>query len=166
MRIQTKRLTLIPLTAQQLKLLVDDTKAFEDQQQMTYAGEPLEGIFRNIINGQIQKIEQDPENILWYSFWLLVRTEDRTVVGAADFKNKPDEQGQVEIGYGLGKQHEKQGYMSEAVQAMCPWALEQPGITAVLAETYLDNTPSQNVLRRCGFQITSQTQSIWWRLEA
>ena len=51
-----------------------------------------------------------------------IRKSDNVVVGSADFKNVPDEKGQVEIGYGLGKAFEHEGYMTEAVRAMCSWA--------------------------------------------
>ncbi|MCU0079807.1 GNAT family N-acetyltransferase [Extibacter muris] len=40
----------------------------------------------------------------------------------------PDMNQEVEIGYGLGKEFEHSGYMPEAVQAMCKWALEQENV--------------------------------------
>ncbi|MEY8298927.1 MAG: GNAT family N-acetyltransferase [Emergencia timonensis] len=49
----------------------------------------------------------------------MVRKSDRVVIGSADFKDIPNEAQEVEIGYGLGKDFEHNGYMTEAVQAMC-----------------------------------------------
>ena len=89
---------------------------------------------------------------------------DRIVIGAADFKDVPDENGEIEIGYGLGKNFGKNGYMTEAVKAMCDWALKQPEISYVIAETNIDNPASQNILKRCGFSLFKQADTCWWRL--
>ena len=85
----------------------------------------MAGLFRDIVLSQYQKTLQDPKNYLYHSFWFLIRNTDRAIVGAADFKGPPDNQGQVEIGYGLGPEFEKQGFMTEAVTALCQWALQQ-----------------------------------------
>lgn len=43
------------------------------------------------------------------------------------------------------------------------WAKAQNGVSHVIAETYLENAPSQNILRRCGFVETKRGESVWWR---
>ncbi|WP_341398813.1 GNAT family N-acetyltransferase [Clostridium cadaveris] len=63
------------------------------------------------------------------------------MVGAADFKDIPNQNGEVEIGYGLGKEFEHNGYMTEAVKAMCELALKQEGVRNIIAETDLDGFP-------------------------
>ncbi|WP_154696612.1 GNAT family N-acetyltransferase, partial [Clostridium botulinum] len=99
-----------------------------------------------------------------HSFFFLIRKEDRVVVGSADFKNIPNEKGEVEIGYGLGKEFEHNGYMTEAVKAMCKWALKQKGVRNVIAETDLAGFASQRILECCGFKKYKQEETIWWRL--
>ncbi len=42
--------------------------------------------------------------------------------------------------------------MTEAVKAMCGWALKQNGVTSVIAETDLEGLASQKILKRCGFK--------------
>ena len=74
-------------------------------------------------------------------------------VGDLCFKGLP-ENGQPEIGYGLLPEYEHQGYATEAVRAACRWAFEQPGVTAVEAETAPDHAASQAVLHRVGFVPT------------
>ena len=46
------------------------------------------------------------------------------------------------------------GYATESAGAMCRWALAQPGVTAVEAETAPDNAASIRVLAKLGFQPT------------
>lgn len=163
MQLETERLFLVPLSAQQLALWVHDTPKLEDELHCHYEAEALEGIFLTIVTGQIEKTKNDEANYLYHTFWFLIRKSDRTVVGSADFKDLPDENHEVEIGYGLGQQFEHQGYMTEAVQAMCGWALQQEEIQHVIAETDCDNVASGNVLQRCGFSLYKHADTDWWR---
>ena len=109
--------------------------------------------------------EKDEAHYVYHTFWFLVRREDRVVVGSADFKNVPDPEGLVEIGYGLGLKYEHKGYMTEAVGAMCRWALEQEEVRAVIAETEPDGLASIRVLGRCGFKKWKTEENLWWRLD-
>ncbi|WP_249300698.1 GNAT family N-acetyltransferase [Qiania dongpingensis] len=162
--IETERLELIPLTAPLLKLWVEDLSGLEAELNCSYEAEPMEGFFLDIVKVQLEITQNDPDNYLWHSFWLLIRKTSRTVVGAADFKDIPNENKEVEIGYGLGKAFEHYGYMTEAVQAMCDWALKQKGVSHVTAETDLDGFASQRILQRCGFKEVKRGETIWWKL--
>ena len=164
MYVNTERLVLVPLNARQMRLWLEQITELEKELDCTYKAESLEGDFLKIVKGQLHVTEQNENNYYWHSFWFLIRKSDRTVVGSADFKTGPNENGEVEIGYGLGKEFEHNGYMTEAVKAMCDWAKNQSGVSHVIAETYLDNEPSQNILCRCGFTETKRDNSIWWKL--
>lgn len=164
MIILTERLELIPLTSKQLKLWAENIPALENELKCSYKAEPMEGFFLEIVRGQLIITERDQDNYLYHSFWFLIRKSDRVVVGSADFKDIPNKDGEVEIGYGLGKQFEHKGYMSEAVQAMCEWALKQKKVTNVIAETDIDGFASQRILERCGFIQYKKGETLWWRL--
>jgi RimJ/RimL family protein N-acetyltransferase len=162
--LETERLLLIPLTAHHLKLWLEDTQALENEFNFKYRGEPVEGFFRDIVTGQLEKTQNDAENYLFHSFWFIVRKADRVVVGSCDFKDIPDKNHEVEIGYGLGKEFEGNGYMTEAIRVFCEWALAQSNITHVIAETEKDNPKSENILKRVGFEIYKETGTTWWRI--
>lgn len=164
MMIETERLELYPLTPAQLRLWTEDLPALERELDCRYMAEPMEGVFLEIVRAQTAAAEADPEGYLWHSFFFLIRKSDRAVVGSADFKDRPDARGEVEIGYGLGKAFEGQGYMTEAVEALCRWALGQSGVSHVIAETDIDGFASQRILTRCGFQEYSRGETLWWRL--
>jgi RimJ/RimL family protein N-acetyltransferase len=162
--IETDRLYLIPLTANQLKLWIEDIPTLEKELNCTYCAEPMEGIFLDIVKEQFEITVEDETNYLYHSFWFLVRKIDRIVVGSADFKGLPNMDGEVEIGYGLGKEFEHNGYMTEAVKAMCQWAMKQGKIKYIIAETDIDGIPSQRILERCGFKQYKQGDTLWWKL--
>lgn len=49
--------------------------------------------------------------------------------------------------------------MTEAVQAMCKWALEQENVSCIIAETDIDGFASQRILQRCGFDEKRREES-------
>ena len=88
----------------------------------------------------------------WYAVWL-ISLPDGTRIGELCFKGlSPD--GIAEIGYGLSPEFWGKGYATEAVTAAVKWALKQPGVTAVEAETDEENIASQRVLAKAGFVPT------------
>lgn len=164
MVLKTERLEITLLTPSQLKLWIEDIPALNKELNCTYKAEPMEGFFLEIVKKQLRKAQTDPTNYLFYSFFFLIRKTDRVVVGSADFKNLPNKNGEVEIGYGLGKTFEHKGYMTEAVKAICEFAVMQSNVFNVIAETEAEGFASQRILERCGFKKYKQSETIWWRL--
>lgn len=164
MMIETERLELIPLTMHQLQLWIEDVPALDKELSCTYKAEPMEGFFLEIVKGQLEISKNDSDNYKWHSFWFLIRKIDRIVVGSADFKDIPNRSMEVEIGYGLGKAYEHNGYMTEAVRAMCDWAMKQETVSHIIAETDIDGYASQRILKRCGFVEEKRGETICWRL--
>lgn len=164
MVLYTERLELTLLTPAQLELWVENIPELDRELHCTYAAEPMEGVFVEIVKKQIIKAQSDLDNYLFYSFFFLIRKSDRVVVGSADFKNPPNQCGEVEIGYGLGNAFEHNGYMTEAVKSMCEFAESRNDISNVIAETDIDGFASQRILERCGFKKYQQEETIWWRI--
>lgn len=164
MKIETERLNIIALTPNQLQQWTYNIKELENELLCTYKAQPMEGLFREIVCGQVEKAKKDPDNYIWHTFWFIVRKSDDCVVGSIDFKDVPNSDGEVEIGYGLGHAFEHHGYMTEAVQAFCNWALQQDGVNHIIAETALDGASSQKILKRCGFKEYARNDTVWWRL--
>ena len=162
MKIDTDRLEIRLLTAEQLSLWLNDPPRLERVLECRYRAEPLAEGFRTVVEGQLAATAADPAGPQWHSFWFLIRKTDRTVVGSAVFKDRPDPEGTVEIGYGLGNGFEHNGYMTEAVEALCTWALRQEGVRHVSAETDADGVASQRLLQKCGFRERSRAETCWW----
>lgn len=90
MILKTERLELVPLLPYQLKLWVENIPKLEKDLNCSYQAEPMEGLFLEIVKGQLEKTEKYSSDYLWHSFWFLVRKSDRVVVGSADFKDIPN----------------------------------------------------------------------------
>ena len=101
--------------------------------------------YREMLQGCLEH----PREWIWYAIWFIER-KDGSHVGDLCFKGlQPD--GSVEIGYGIAEESQGHGYATEAVNAVTAWALKQPGVCRVDAETETVNRASQRVLEKCGF---------------
>lgn len=163
MQLVTDRLRIVPLTLPQLESWIHDIPALERELGCRCPA-PLSGEFRRIVGAQHAVAARDAGHYLFYTFWLLIESAGKAVVGSACFKGVPNADGEIEIGYGLEQGCEKQGYMTEAVRALCAWAGQQPGVLHVIAETDADNLASQRVLQRAGFRPAVPGSAQWWRL--
>jgi RimJ/RimL family protein N-acetyltransferase len=94
-----------------------------------------------------------------FGFSLAVRRDDELVVGEIGFVGPPKD-GSVMIGYAIVPAARRQGYATEAIEAVSTWALAQPGVTEVRAQTLPDNEPSIRALLRAGFVETEPAERV------
>lgn len=84
----------------------------------------------------------------------LVRREDAKLVGAITLDNirrGPAQAGQ--IGYWIGAEFARQGYMSEAVEAVAAHAFGALDLSRIEAACLEENVASRGVLERTGFSL-------------
>lgn len=135
--IEAKRLKIYPAAREQMEAFIAAETDAELKKAYT---EMLEGCI------------QHPDQWEWYAMWM-IELRDGTHIGDLCFKGL-GENGVVEIGYGILEEYQGQGYATEAVGAAVHWALQQPGVKRVEAETEPDNRASRRVLEKCGFLPT------------
>ena len=111
----------------------------------------LAAAYREMLQGCLDH----PEARLWHAIWMIER-KDGTHVGELSFKGF-NADGSVEIGYGISAPFRGHGYATEAVAAAVAWALRQPGVTRVEAETSPGNAASLRVLEKCAFTPSGAT---------
>ena len=97
----------------------------------------------------IDKLKQDSNNAFWWTPRLIVVNE--LIVGMCGFKNIPEVDGSVEIGYGIIPSQQKQGFATCAVELLIKEAFSGGEIKTVIAHTVLSNYSSQRVLEKNGF---------------
>lgn len=166
MVIETERLRLVQLSAEQQLAWANGDDCVEKELGCTYRAEIVDAEFADILRTVCEKHGGCGEKWLWHGFFWLIEKESGYVVGSADYKNEPDGEGKVEIGYGLGEDFRGRGYMSEAVDAMCEYVLNIDGVTAVVADTEKWNSASERVLERCGFEIYNEDKELkYWKRE-
>jgi RimJ/RimL family protein N-acetyltransferase len=89
----------------------------------------------------------------WVFGFAVIHRDDQCVVGAASFKGPPDDDGVVEIAYGIVPAYQHQGYATEAASALVAFATERVDVRTIRAHTMPDSNASMRVLVKSGFQL-------------
>lgn len=169
MYITTERLQILPLTYSQCTdLSIGDM--YEGEPPLK-PEKPSFGLFQyNQDTGSLRHVCAD--NFLFFEKWWLLRKEDRALIGTLGFHGPANDAGEVQIGIRLGEAYQGYGYMSEAVQAMCKWALAHEEVKSVIAQTVSRNDASTRLFERCGFEKYrdgmyvvhyARRRTFWWR---
>lgn len=168
--LETVRLRLAPWAPAHLLAMLEGEEPFE-----VNAGLPLaDGLRELFVSGEVSPewIAQlrsatgpDP----WTLGFAVVHRNDGCVIGSAAFKGPPDEQGVVEIAYGIAPGYEGRGYATEAAKALVAFALERVDVTSIRAHTKPENGASARVLAKIGFQqlgeVDDPEDGVVWRWE-
>lgn len=133
--IETKRLKIYAASQEKMEQFIESQ--IIDALRLAYT-EMLNGCLNN------------PNQWEWYAIWM-IELKDGTHIGELCFKGL-DSNGIAEIGYGITEKYQNNGYATEAVKAVLEWALNDPNVTAVEAETDFENVASKRVLEKCGFK--------------
>ena len=132
--IKTKRLVLYPLSDAEIQELIDSCSDAD-----------LAAAYTQMLEG----CKSNPEARIWYAPWTMEKKEGKIRIGDLGFKG-PAEDDSVEIGYGINKEYEGQGYTTEAVKAAIAWAFDQD-VLFVEAEAEESNGASIHILEKLGF---------------
>lgn len=140
MLLKTKRLNIYPLSDPEIEELID---------QCQDAG--LAEAYKQMLEG----CRNHPEQRFWYAPWTLETKKEKMRIGEVGFKG-PDSNYSVEIGYGIKKEYEGQGYTTEAVEALVDWAIDNEEVLFVEAEADINNAASIHILAKLGFREYGQ----------
>jgi RimJ/RimL family protein N-acetyltransferase len=89
---------------------------------------------------------------MWGARFVLLPTLDGpTLIGTAGVYGPPDDQGVVEIGYGIVEHLHRQGYGSEAAAGLIGWVWRDMRVKTIIAHALVGDPASSGVLHRNGF---------------
>lgn len=166
-RLETPRLTIRPLTLDQLMKYLQADMSLEAElevllQERIIPEELLEPLQERIIPA----VTDTTKNYLYHTLWVIISKEEQKLVGDLCFKGEPNANGEIEIGYGTFSNFKNKGYMTEAVGAIIKWAAVQPAVQSIIAETWKNNIPSMRILEKNNFQqYKTNDEMVWWRLD-
>ncbi|WP_199178457.1 GNAT family N-acetyltransferase [Acidimangrovimonas sediminis] len=90
----------------------------------------------------------------------LIRRKDQALVGGITLDNirlGPAKAGT--LGYWVGQDHARLGYMHEAITAVVHYAFADLDLSRIEAACLPENAPSRGVLEKCGFKYEGVAQS-------
>lgn len=110
--IETERLRIFPLSDQEMRDVIENE-----------TNDVLKAAYSEMLDGCLEH----PEHRIWHALWVLqLKDGSGRRVGTLSFKGWNDN-GMVEIGYGMETGYEGRGLMTEAVAATVRWASKHPG---------------------------------------
>lgn len=152
--IKTQRLDLYCLTSEELFGLDGQTDVFEARTFENPHGILTQENLPRV--NRVQDVQTNPDNIRWY-YRAIVDRERNIVVGSVSFHGAPDERGMVEIGIGIGKQEQGNGFASEALFGMWNWAAAQANVKYLRYTVSPQNASSMAIIKKFDFpQIGEQ----------
>jgi RimJ/RimL family protein N-acetyltransferase len=165
--LRSARLQLIPCVGDALVLLIADPAAFERVFELRLAEQFMS--FPGALESSLERMQARLDERLWWAPLIFVQQAERAVIGLGSYKGPPDKLGVVEIGFEIAPSHRRQGYATEAVRVMTCHAFALPHVHFVRAHTLPEENPSTSVLKKCGFQRTSELfdplEGKFWRWE-
>jgi len=165
--VETDRLIIIPLNYEQLDLYLQANGRLEKLLHLTDNGRTIAPDVKEMVAAfTLPKIKKaGAENYLFFTFWIVVEKQTRTIVAELGFKGEPNEKGEIEIGYGTMPAQRGKGFMTEAVGGMIDWAKNQPGIKYILAEIDEKNIASIKIIKKNNFQyLKTKGKMFWWKI--
>jgi RimJ/RimL family protein N-acetyltransferase len=164
--LETKRLSLVPLQSHQLALALEDYAAMQTDLGLKVINKSLDEEMQYAMQVRLKKVLENVENYLWLTNWAIVLKEQKQIIGFIMIKGCPNEFGEVIVGYGIEEEHRRNGYATEALEALIQWIFENPNAIFVIADTEKTNIPSHKVLENVGAVKYKETDEIeWWRIE-
>lgn len=155
--IETKRLLIKPLTAEELKQHIDSPYDFAKElglipSQSLIANETKEAI----LNDLLPNITDTTKDSDFYTMWILIEKSKKAIIGGICFHGEPNENGEVEIGYGTDLEYRNNGYMTESISGLIHWIRENKDVRAITAETENTNISSIKLLEKNDFKLIQQ----------
>lgn len=172
MTVETNQLRLLAYAPQHLLALIEGIPQFEALTGLRGAEGLRDGFVSDEVSPAWLKGLRAATNTApdpWaYGFGVLHR-ESGLVIGTVGFKGAPDNQGAVEIAYGIVPSFQRRGYATEAAKAGVAFAFDDQRVRLVRAHTLSTNIASHRVLEKCGFanmgEVIDPEDGLVWRWE-
>lgn len=163
-QLETERLVLKVCPPQAARVALGGRRQLESLLGVRLADHWLTPEVQGLLGYYGMMLEQDPSHSGW-GLWLMTLRAEPVIFGSIGYKGKPNQDGMVEIGYGIAEGYRRQGYTSEAARALVAWAFTHPIVKTITAECLTDNIASIRVLEKLGMQRTGEVSGyLKWKL--
>jgi len=164
--IETKRLIIVPLTHSQLKKYIRCDNSLEEELNVGKSHRiiPYE-LMEALENTIIPNVADRNKNYLYSTLWTAILKVQNKMIGELCMMGEPNTEGEVEIGYGIYDEFQKNGYMTEFLGGIITWLKNQPRVKSILASTEKSNISSYRVLEKNMFFKNAESDNLLkWKL--
>jgi RimJ/RimL family protein N-acetyltransferase len=168
--IKTKDLDLVPYSPADLLALVEGAAEFRSSFDFPAADGLREFLLGPEVSaGYLDMLRSSPESDIWRHGVALVDRTEQVVVGNAAFVGPPNDEGEVELAYGVVPSFEGRGYATQAASALTEFALADDSVNTVIAHTLPESNASTRILEKNGFTFAREFEhpddGLIWRWE-
>jgi RimJ/RimL family protein N-acetyltransferase len=168
-QLKTPRLTLLGADDVILNAALSGRNALQAALGVEVPGEwPPEHLDSNALEWVRNALDKLPHDTPWRMYLIVLDALPQTLIGTCGFKGPPDADGEVEIGYSVLPAFQRNGYATEASQALIDVAFSR-GASHVAAETFPELVASLGVMRKCGmvrYSAGSEAGTVRYRVSA
>lgn len=170
MTIDVQQIQLKPVSSKQLLALMEGEDKFFASSGLT-AADGLRGFFvsDDVSPEFIKKLDATEGIDTWQFGFIVVDATSSLAIGCAGFKGPPDDQGVVEIAYGIVPDFENQGFATKAASELLKFAFNDKTVRKAIAHTLPEANASTRVLTKNGFEKTAEVEDpedgFVWRWE-
>lgn len=164
--ISSERLILKPLSYQQLIKYIANDNSLERELKLNPTKKIISPELREALEETIlPNVLDTGKDHLFSTLWTIILREESRMVGDICFVGEPDENGELELGYGTYEPFRGKGYMTEAVGCMINWAKIHDSVNSIFAQTAKNNPASFRVLEKNNFEKVGEDEDVLnWRL--
>ena len=164
--ISSERLILKSLSHDQLIKYIENDNSLERELKLNPTQKIISSELREALEETIlPNVADTGKNHLFSTLWAIILKEESRMVGDVCFVGEPDENGEIELGYGTYEPFRGKGYMKEAVSCIIEWVKMQENVKSIFAQTAKDNPASFAVLVKNNFEKVGEGEGVFnWRL--
>ncbi|OWP75309.1 GNAT family N-acetyltransferase [Flavobacterium oreochromis] len=160
----TERLILIPFTIEICRNILNkdykDLEVLNLKRGKSWPDTDVLDTLPRIINN-LNKVEHPTG----YESWMIIKKDTLEIIGDLGFKGFNNEEGNVDLGYGIIKEERRKGYAAEAVSEIIKWAFSNKIVKEITANCLTENISSINLLNKFKFrQVKTENDMIYWNL--
>jgi len=165
--IETERLIIIPLNYDQLVKYIKCNNSLEEELNLNKTSRTISSELKEALEQSIlSNVADKSKNYLYSTLWTAISKTEKRMIGDFCIYGEPNENGEIEVGYGTYEEFQNRGYMSEIVSGIIEWTKKQPIVKSIIASTDKTNVASVRVLEKNGFKKISVTDSLSnWKLD-
>jgi len=85
-----------------------------------------------------------------------VLKKDPIIIATAGFHSLPNENGMIEIGFGVDNKFQNSGYGQEILRGMWDWVINDPNVKTLRYTVSPKNLPSVHIINKFKFKLIGQ----------
>jgi ribosomal-protein-alanine N-acetyltransferase len=109
----------------------------------------------NPIKYRAPKIAINPK-LAGYLLRVVVLKSEPIIIASAGFHDGPDQNGMIEIGFGVDKTYQGRGYGQEILHGMWSWVVENPEVQTLRYTVSPKNLVSLKIIKKLDFDLVGE----------